>query len=251
MTFLVITTIILSLVVHELGHAIEMKKRGIEIEEMGIGIKIPWLALAFKSTYFDCPVYISPLLLGAYVKPTPAGKKTMEGLDYKDQAIIYGAGVWMNFSFTLFLLIISIFVKPLPMVGAIALSVCLVVILMKNFFCRYVILLIGIASLGLLAYIFVSAPIQETVGGPASVFRHASEAKTLAQGLVFSIFISLNLALINCLPFLPLDGGRILRALLLKWRLERTALAVSYIGVISMFAIVVVALINDIGSFVR
>ena len=71
---------------------------------------------------------------------------------------------------------------------------------------------------------------------------------TLAGLLAFSIAINLNLAMINLLPFPPLDGGRIALAVLEKiYRpLFRFRAPVTLAGWAFMLALMVYATIQDV-----
>jgi regulator of sigma E protease len=72
---------------------------------------------------------------------------------------------------------------------------------------------------------------------------------TLAGLLAFSVAISLNLALVNLLPFPPLDGGRIAFAILEKiYRpLFRIQAHVMLAGWVVMLALMVYATVHDLG----
>ena len=72
---------------------------------------------------------------------------------------------------------------------------------------------------------------------------------TLAGLLAFSVAINLNLAMVNLLPFPPLDGGRIAFAVLEKiYRpLFRIQVPVTLAGWAVMLALMVYATIRDLG----
>jgi regulator of sigma E protease len=72
---------------------------------------------------------------------------------------------------------------------------------------------------------------------------------TLAGLLAFAAAISLNLALFNLLPFPPLDGGRIVFAILEKiYRpVVRIQTRVALVGWIFLLALMVYATIRDLG----
>ena len=68
---------------------------------------------------------------------------------------------------------------------------------------------------------------------------------------VFLGFFSLALAVLNLLPFLPLDGGRIVWALAEKLRGKRISSAAMYryssVGILLMLFLVINGVSNDIG----
>ena len=71
-----------------------------------------------------------------------------------------------------------------------------------------------------------------------------------ARALVFLGFISLVLAIMNLLPFLPLDGGHLLWSLLEKLRGRRVSLAAMYryssVGILLLLFLVINGVGNDI-----
>ena len=83
----------------------------------------------------------------------------------------------------------------------------------------------------------------------------SDENEVIAQGaaraLVFLGFISLVLAIMNLLPFLPLDGGHLLWSLLEKLRGRRVSLAAMYryssVGILLLLFLVINGVGNDIG----
>ncbi len=76
-------------------------------------------------------------------------------------------------------------------------------------------------------------------------------AQGAARALVFLGFISLVLAIMNLLPFLPLDGGHLLWSLLEKLRGRRVSLAAMYryssVGILLLLFLVINGVGNDIG----
>jgi regulator of sigma E protease len=79
---------------------------------------------------------------------------------------------------------------------------------------------------------------------------HETVAAGAGYALVFLGLISLVLAVVNLFPFLPLDGGHVLWALLEKLRGRRVSLAAMYrfssVGIVLLLFLVVNGVSNDI-----
>lgn len=87
--------LIVSIVAHEFGHMYFMKKHGIKIQDMGVGFGKSF-SFMFYSKRLGIPVYISPILLGAYVTPANGENARINNLPYKAKTEIYGGGVLVN-----------------------------------------------------------------------------------------------------------------------------------------------------------
>ena len=66
--------------------------------------------------------------------------------------------------------------------------------------------------------LFVSPEVLETVAGPVGIFALSAQAGYLGLVYLFQLlaFISLNLAVLNLIPFPALDGGRFLLLIIEK-----------------------------------
>ncbi len=82
-------------------------------------------------------------------------------------------------------------------------------------------------------------------------YAQESVAAGAGFGLVFLGFFSLALAVLNLLPFLPLDGGHIVWALAEKLRGKRISVGAMYryssVGILLMLFLVINGVSNDIG----
>jgi regulator of sigma E protease len=80
---------------------------------------------------------------------------------------------------------------------------------------------------------------------------HENVAAGAGYGLVFLGFFSLALAVLNLLPFLPLDGGHIVWSLAEKVRGKRISVSAMYryssVGILLMLFLVINGFSNDIG----
>lgn len=100
---------------------------------------------------------------------------------------------------------------------------------------------------------FTSAKARGQVRSVIGITEVAHETVVAGAGyaLVFAGFISLVLAVLNLLPFLPLDGGHILWSLGEKVRGRRISLAAMYrystVGIVLLAFLVINGISNDIG----
>lgn len=214
-----ILLLLIALIVHEAGHALAMMRRGIEIQEAGIGLPITGkLKLTFRSRFLPFPIVLTPALLGAYVRPTKKGTERLESMSYRDQAVCSGAGVVMNVVFggALLCIVASISVHSsannqarLLVVSLIAGGVAAAAAIFRRAFSR-VMPVFGVA--GLLLLIFSLIDSTENVGGPLTVVSTAASGKSLVDALKMGFVMSISLAYLNVLPLFPLDGGKIVSA---------------------------------------
>ncbi len=100
---------------------------------------------------------------------------------------------------------------------------------------------------------FTSAKVRHQFHSVIGITEIAHETVVAGAGyaLVFAGFISLILAVLNLLPFLPLDGGHILWSVGEKVRGRRISLAAMYrystVGIVLLAFLVINGISNDIG----
>ncbi len=100
---------------------------------------------------------------------------------------------------------------------------------------------------------FTSAKVRHQFHSIIGISEIAHETVIAGAGyaLVFAGFVSLVLAVLNLLPFLPLDGGHILWSLAEKLRGRRISLAAMYryssVGIVLLAFLVINGISNDIG----
>ena len=98
-----------------------------------------------------------------------------------------------------------------------------------------------------------SAPVlgPQGVSGPVGIVQVSSEAVQGGFFLVLLAFISVQLAIINLIPLLPLDGGHILFSLIEKVMGRavslRTFESISLVGIGLFLLLALVATTNDLG----
>jgi regulator of sigma E protease len=97
------------------------------------------------------------------------------------------------------------------------------------------------------------APVTGSQGlaGPVGIIQISSEAYASGTYLLLLAFISINLAIVNMLPLLPLDGGHVLFNVIEKIRGKSISLRVfeqvSMVGLVIFVALFILATTNDIG----
>lgn len=210
-TAIAIGFLFLALVVHEAGHFVAMRRYGVEVEKAGIGFGP---SLRIYSKRLGVPLTFSPLLLGAYVKPTKEGGTRMLQLPVRKQAVIYAAGPLMNFATTGLLLapVIAFRLFDGDTDKIVARAITLGVIAILAIACykwlelvsTYVLPAIGLLHLVLLAVVLTTDP--GGVDGPIGIVEFATSS-TLFDAIMFGLVINLALGWVNLMPIIPLDGG--------------------------------------------
>ncbi|MEK7630239.1 MAG: site-2 protease family protein [Patescibacteria group bacterium] len=236
--------LLFTIIFHETAHWLAMRRLDIEIEEVGIGYPVKFLpSWKFKIGKFPALV-ISPLLIGAYVKPTEEGERKLNNLSYKDKASIYGAGVVANLVFAAMItMIIGIFTGHLSKIGYLFIALPIVILFFRDFFCRYIIPLLGAIILFLIpAGLFLG---WFQLIGPIETFREAGNMDWL-QSLTFLIVISFSLAVMNILPLTPLDGGLIAKELIKKRIGDEYSVKISKISTAFFYCFITFVIISDI-----
>jgi regulator of sigma E protease len=117
--------------------------------------------------------------------------------------------------------------------------------------------LIFLNFLNFFSKIFVEPKILENVAGPVGIFFLASGAGAL--GIIylvqFLILISLNLAVLNLIPFPALDGGRFLLLMVEKIKgsplSRRFQLILNAVGFAALIILMIVVTIEDISKVLK
>lgn len=225
-----IVILVLLILSHELGHFVFAKLKGVKVEEFGFGF--PPRLFSFKKGETIYSLNLLPL--GGFVKifgeDGPAAKETSDVPRTPDvgrafyskpafsRALILSAGVIFNFLLAWIIFSISFgFGAP---VGSAEGNLEIIK------FSWYEAIWQGLKTTVLLAgaiiwavfYFFkaifsgAGASVLEQIAGPVGIFSIIGAASHLGPVYVFQLtaFLSLNLAIINFLPFPALDGGRLL-----------------------------------------
>jgi len=107
---------------------------------------------------------------------------------------------------------------------------------------------------GIITGIFTRGSLPTDVAGPIGIVHQAQSIGIFEEGwltvLSFAGMLSINLAVMNVLPFPPLDGGRavfiILEALFTKKRTKKLEYILNYGGYILLLGLIVVITIKDV-----
>jgi membrane-associated protease RseP (regulator of RpoE activity) len=244
---------------HELGHWVEMSRNGVEVEEVGLGMAFGLPHLSFASDSFPGTTFtLNPLPFGAFVKESKEGRKYSESLPYRSQAMINGAGAWVNVLTGILFTFAKVWSdqkmdkdKRRRWIAGSVLVFALVY-LGKEFLCRIGIILfwpIGIAFVvGLLLKRKRRGESALSAFLSGSVIWIIDEAQKIVftrKAIGFAAIICYGLAFMNALPIPPLDGGRTAEVALGKFLPKAVVMGYS---VTSMFAIMAIAFSTFFGD---
>lgn len=207
---------------HEIGHALAMKSRGVKFDEIGLGLPFPLIPkLEFKMPFAN-KFCVHPLLLGAYVKPSQGENEKMDNFSYADQSLIFGAGILMNVALGTFYYLIGGMLATTNIshfltqdVTIVVLAATLFILLGRSIFTKYCIPVLGLGMLILVTF-SISSSANEVVGPVGLIKMAHSLAQDLAKDFLFASTVSWSLALMNMIPVHPLDGGKIVSAMMGK-----------------------------------
>ncbi|MFW3145911.1 MAG: site-2 protease family protein [Thermoplasmatota archaeon] len=189
----------ITIFIHELGHLIAGKRKGIPISTFSLGFG-PRL-VGFRRADTDYRLSLIPL--GGFVIPKMKDMEDFHSIPVSSRVAFSLGGPMMNIVFALVLLsifdVITFGLTPMNLM-------ILPFIQIASFF-------VSIAT----AY----ATILTDIGSISGIVGMASEGGTFISGsfmkfIFFMILINMNLAVFNLLPIPVLDGGKIVMALLEK-----------------------------------
>ncbi|HSE34949.1 MAG TPA: M50 family metallopeptidase [Candidatus Paceibacterota bacterium] len=263
--------LLLAMVLHELGHALEMRAAGIRIERLGIGVPLPPRILIRSNClrrFFGARfrIMLSPWLLGAFVKPYgDQGIETM-GISRRSELAIYGAGPIANIALMFLFSGVSLLLLYDPAsyvqttyffrialegyVWIIALgffAAALATWWFRRWISTYLLLPLGLAMLAFTISVFANMTFSEATqssGGIVLISEIASESQTIAGAVRFGAIINFALGAMNLLPILPLDGGRIM-SVFVRSIAPRAEVMVQKFGIIAFAALIVFCLYAD------
>jgi membrane-associated protease RseP (regulator of RpoE activity) len=264
----------LSVIVHELGHAFAMRQCGVRVVRIslfgfpGLGfISVPLtIRLPIRTQWLpDTEWVIHPLLpLGAYVEPDA---QDAARVSRAEDFYISGMGALANFIFGLALIGLTVGIAPewFGAAGSALLQTGLLIGIVaamwvlwrcRRFFCRRLLLAVGIVSLVLVVLLVTSLTYAERMEllagfgfltGIKDIYVWSQTLASyavkdiIAYTLVVSGGLSIGLGALNLMPLQPLDGGRMMNHYVP--RVLHTPYAA--ISVVLVFPLLVIALWND------
>lgn len=269
MDYLYIGLIILfAVLAHEIGHLIAMRKCGVWVNELGIGLplgpRIGWTFTSQKYTGKTFRISCYPLvLLGAFVRPED--EKSMTQLSYHDQAFISGAGIIANLvCIVLGFALLGILIPEhparainFPLIGKLTITHALLwgglfsagfLLWFARPITQYLFPVCAVAILVWIINILLHMPFGVFVERSGGIVAIAQLGKNFSGSAValtyYSILISYLLALTNLLPIYPLDGGRIVKLLGEKF-FPRIWIVCEKAGVVFFVFLMIFALYGD------
>ncbi len=244
-TIIVILVFLASLSLHELGHAYAMQQCGVPIKRISL-LGIPGMGkfqLPITSRHLPGTEWcVHPLIIGAYVEPD---REKMQSLKRNDLLFVYGMGPLVNIlaaivmTMASFALSFAWNVYTGTSVQNIERTLCVLVTLgiwftsfwyFKRWVCHFVLIPIGCLLMLMIMYVNTAKGGTFFIG-MSDVFgdiyqlgiKMSGNSDSIIPtiiaatryGALFSFFIGTT----NLIPFAPLDGGQMIRAILPeKWK---------------------------------
>ncbi len=196
-----------TVVAHEAAHAVAMRRLGVRVAEVAFGLPLwPQWKLA-PTTRRSFTLSLSPWPLSAHVRAHEDDVDRMGRLPYRDDAWISGAGIAINLVVGGGALAINALVNGRWQLGSVLAGLSVLLWVFRRMFVAYLVPALAFPLAGWFAWMIVTMYSEGRTQFNATVVdllpSSPLEALALAGG------ISLTLGLINMMPFVPLDGGRV------------------------------------------
>ncbi|KKU91165.1 MAG: Membrane-associated zinc metalloprotease [Candidatus Jorgensenbacteria bacterium GW2011_GWA1_48_11] len=120
-----------------------------------------------------------------------------------------------------------------------------------------IIVLVTAGFWSLLTKIFIEPKIVQTITGPVGIFGLAEQAGSVGLIYLFQLMalISINLAVLNLIPFPALDGGRFLMLIVEKLKgspiSRKIQIAVNLVGFSALILLMIVVTIQDVHKLIK
>lgn len=240
-TCAVLVTLV-AVITHEAAHGIVLRRLGVPIEEVGLGLRArPRLVVRTRRLPFA--VSLSPWLVSAYVLPDQRYERELDGLSYRDKCWYAGAGVLVNFVTGIELLALVLALEERWTHAVVFAVVGLLSALFHRWFTAYVLPVVSVGALAAVVLGFVNS-----YGGPVGPVAYAT--LPYIPLLEFAGLMSVSLAVLNAIPIYPLDGGRIVDAVLESWAGKKVATHFQVITGVIMLLLVVYVALSDVAWLV-
>lgn len=248
----VILLIIISISLHELGHATAMRKNRVEVSEinlLGFGKKL--FSFRIRRLFGDTLFSVRLIPLGASVQPTDAQyRKSLKV--WQVNHIAY-AGIANNFLFASLLLSLSAVINQYTagdyyMSGHYYVAMILFAMGIVPKYTSFLIVPLGWFILAFMVYYLVKEPAQfvENSGSLVTVAKDAADkTSSWADGLLYAASISFSIGLVNCLPLNPLDGSHIYSYYIDKY-FSRHSDLIHVILAIPVVLLILIAIFGDL-----
>ena len=233
MTIIIFLIILSALIfVHEMGHLLAAKYFGIRVDEFGFGYPprakklFTWRGTLFTLNWLPFGGFVK--IFGENPNELAQSPDSFQNKNRGVQALVLAGGVIFNFIFAAILL-------------AIAYKSCS----------------LGLSNTFYFTYETIKAIFDfsiENVAGPVGIVGIVGEAAKFGFSslLILTALISINLAIINLLPFPALDGGRLFFLLIEKIKGSRInpkfSNTANTVGFVLLILLMVVITFHDIGK---
>ncbi len=219
--------------VHEFGHFCAAKRFGIPVKQFSIGFGPKLWGFTYNGTEYR----ISVFPIGGYVMLEVEEIDGYFDLSLKGRLLFALAGPLTNMIFAwLGLLLICVIESGISL---------------RSFFVLPTVDLWNMTSLFLHALPMVFSDPKQLSGIVGLVAFGGKHIGTdFMQLLLLSVLLNINLAFLNLLPILPLDGGKIVLDILHKFRLpvKRIYVPMAITGWLLIFTLMICVTVNDVSN---
>lgn len=231
--FIIFFMVSFLILIHEFGHFCAAKRAGMAVKQFSIGYGSRLWGVTYKGTEYR----ISVFPVGGYVMPEIEELDDYFSYSFKSRIMFAAAG---------------------PIANIIAAWVGLVIIsLMQNG--------VTVVSIFVMPFVQLWDMTAQFVCSIPMLFRHPQQLSgivglvalggkeigvDISRLLSLSVLLNINLAFLNLLPILPLDGGKILLDLLHRLRIpvKRAYMPVALAGWALLLLLMVFVTIHDVSN---
>lgn len=238
----VIVMLFATVIVHELAHALALRKLGVRINEAGLGLPFP--PVLRIPTRWGITFTLSPWLVGAYVSCSDEDSERLDAMPYRDQAWYLNAGIVANL-----LLAFGAFAANRAMLGewwrcAGDLLAVAVTWAARRWIAAWVLPVLSVGALGTLGYgLILSWRAGDTgmgFAGLGEIAPHGAADTVATLGL-----LSLAVAIMNMLPLFGLDNGKVVALALRRWLPARGLSIYKGVGVAVVAVLILGSIVSD------